>query len=152
MLQHWRRSVWWCKRKLMLRLWNRKTKTVTVTRNLVLELKYDTVNKKNLKNDNYLPSRAGHWDLHLPDWVSYLPQAVSSPYCHTLVHMVKAVLTGYKTCLRVTHNLAVTSSGLVDWALKASYFSYTNRVDKWEWGWDIVGAIVSGCEWGQGWG
>ena len=29
----------------MLRLWYRKTKTVTVTRNLVLELKYDTVNK-----------------------------------------------------------------------------------------------------------
>ena len=32
--------------KLMLRLWNRKTKIVTVTRNLVLELKYDTVSKK----------------------------------------------------------------------------------------------------------
>ena len=30
----------------MLRLWNRKTKTVTVTQNLVLELKYDTVKKK----------------------------------------------------------------------------------------------------------
>ena len=32
-----------------------------MTRNLVLELKYDTVNKKN----NALPGRAGHWDLHL---------------------------------------------------------------------------------------
>ena len=31
----------------MLRLWIHKTKTATVTRNLVLELKYDTVNKKN---------------------------------------------------------------------------------------------------------
>ena len=41
----------------MLRLRNCKTKTVTVTRNLVLELKYDTVNKK---NDNALPGRAGH--------------------------------------------------------------------------------------------
>ena len=41
----------------MLQLWNHKTKTVTVTQNLVLELKYDTVNKK---NDNALPSRAGH--------------------------------------------------------------------------------------------
>ena len=41
----------------MLRLWNRKTKTVTVTRNLVLELKYDTVNKK---NDNALPGQADH--------------------------------------------------------------------------------------------
>ena len=30
----------------MLRLWNRKTETVTVTRNLVLELKYDTVSEK----------------------------------------------------------------------------------------------------------
>ena len=30
----------------MLPLRNRKTKTVTVTRNLVLELNYDTVNKK----------------------------------------------------------------------------------------------------------
>ena len=30
----------------MLQLRNRKTKTVTVTQNLVLELKYDTVNKK----------------------------------------------------------------------------------------------------------
>ena len=64
MLRHWSLSVWWCKGKLMLRLWNHKTKTVTVTRNLVLELKYN------------LPSRAGHWDLHLPDWVSYLPRAV----------------------------------------------------------------------------
>ena len=72
MLRHWSRSVWWCKRKLMW-LWNRKTKTVTVTRNLVLELKYDTVNKN---NDNDLPGRAGHWDLHLPDRVSYLPRAV----------------------------------------------------------------------------
>ena len=43
----------------MLRLWNRNTKTVTVTRNLVLEFKYDTVNKK-LKNDNDLTGRAGH--------------------------------------------------------------------------------------------
>ena len=41
----------------MLQLWNRKTKTVTVTQNLVLELKYDTVNKI---NDNALPGRAGH--------------------------------------------------------------------------------------------
>ena len=41
----------------MLRLWNRKTKTATVTRNLVLELKYDTVNKK---IDNDLPGQAGH--------------------------------------------------------------------------------------------
>ena len=47
----------------MLRLWIRKTKTATVTQNLVLELKYDTVNKKNKKNkqtDNNLPGRAGH--------------------------------------------------------------------------------------------
>ena len=44
----------------MLRLWNHKTKTVTVTRNLVLELKYDTVNIKHTKTDNDLPSRAGH--------------------------------------------------------------------------------------------
>ena len=44
----------------MLRLWNRKTKTATVTQNLVLELKYDTANKKNKKNDNDLPGRAGH--------------------------------------------------------------------------------------------
>ena len=73
MLRHWSRSVWWCKRELMLQLWNHKTKTVTVTQNLVLELKYDTVNKK---NDNALPSRAGHWDLHLPNWVSSLSQAV----------------------------------------------------------------------------
>ena len=29
----------------MLRLWIRKTKTATVTQNLVLELKYDTVSK-----------------------------------------------------------------------------------------------------------
>ena len=40
-------------------MWNRKTKTVTVTRNLVLELKYDTVNNKK-KNDNDLPGRTGH--------------------------------------------------------------------------------------------
>ena len=44
----------------MLRLWNRKTKTVTVTRNLVLDLKYDTVNKKTKETDNDLPSQAGH--------------------------------------------------------------------------------------------
>ena len=44
----------------MLRLWNHKTKTVTVTQNVVLELKYDTVNKKLKQSDNDLPSRAGH--------------------------------------------------------------------------------------------
>ena len=32
--------------------------------------------KNNKKTDNNLPSQAGHWDLHLPDRVSYLPQAV----------------------------------------------------------------------------
>ena len=42
----------------MLQLRNRKTKTVMVTQNLVLELKYDTVN--NFLNDNALPSQAGH--------------------------------------------------------------------------------------------
>ena len=42
----------------MLRLRNRKTKTVIGTQTLVLELKYDTVNK--IKNDNALPDRAGH--------------------------------------------------------------------------------------------
>ena len=73
MLWHWSQSVWWCKRKLMLRLRNQKTKTVTMTLNLVLELKHDTVNKK---NDNALPDQAGRWDLHLPDRVSYLPRAV----------------------------------------------------------------------------
>ena len=73
MLRHWSRSVCWCKRKLMLRLWNCKTKAVTVTRNLVLELKYDPVNKK---LNNALPGQAGHWDLHLPDRESYLPRAV----------------------------------------------------------------------------
>ena len=30
----------------------------------------------NNKNDNALPSRAGHRDLHLPDRVSYLPRAI----------------------------------------------------------------------------
>ena len=55
----------------MLRLWNLKTKTVTVTRNLVLELKYDTVNLKK-KKITACPGR----DLHLPDGVSYLPRAV----------------------------------------------------------------------------
>ena len=40
----------------MLRLWNRKTKTVTVTQNLVLEFNYDTVNKK-LKNYNDVQAR-----------------------------------------------------------------------------------------------
>ena len=44
----------------MFRLWNHETKTVTVTRNLMFELKYDTVNKKNKKNDNDFPGRAGH--------------------------------------------------------------------------------------------
>ena len=41
----------------MLQLRNCKTKTVTVTRNLVLELKYDTVNKIFY---NVLPGQAGH--------------------------------------------------------------------------------------------
>ena len=54
----------------MLRLRNRKTKTVTVTRNLVLELKYDTVNKK-LKNVNALPGRAGE-DLSGQDVIIFL--------------------------------------------------------------------------------
>ena len=40
-----------------MRLRNHKTKTVTVTQNLVHELKYDTVNNK---NDNTLPGQAGH--------------------------------------------------------------------------------------------
>ena len=57
----------------MLQLWNHKTKTVTVAQNLMLELKYDTVNKK---TDNDFPGQAGHRDLHLPDRVSYLPWAV----------------------------------------------------------------------------
>ena len=57
----------------MLRLRNCKIKAVTVTQNLVLEMKYDTVNKKMY---NALPDRAGHWDLHLPDQLSYLPQTV----------------------------------------------------------------------------
>ena len=39
----------------------------------MFELKYDTVSKK---NDNDFPGRAGHWDLHLPDQVSYLPWTV----------------------------------------------------------------------------
>ena len=37
---------------------------------------YDTVNKILKKTDSSLPSQAGHWDLHLPDRVSYLPRAV----------------------------------------------------------------------------
>ena len=41
----------------MLRLRNHKTKTVTVTRNLVLELKYDTVNKKPKKLITTCPVR-----------------------------------------------------------------------------------------------
>ena len=41
----------------MLRLQNRKIKTVTGTQNLVLELKYDPVNKMFY---NALPGRAGH--------------------------------------------------------------------------------------------
>ena len=28
------------------------------------------------KTTDNLPGQAGHWDLHLPDWVSYLPRAV----------------------------------------------------------------------------
>ena len=28
------------------------------------------------KTNNDLPGQAGHWDLHLPDRVSYLPRAV----------------------------------------------------------------------------
>ena len=35
---------------------------------------YDSVSK--IKTDSNLPGRAGHWDLHLPDRVSYLPRAV----------------------------------------------------------------------------
>ena len=44
----------------MLQLRNHKTKTITMTRNLVRELKYDTVSKK---NDNALPGPAGHRSL-----------------------------------------------------------------------------------------
>ena len=32
--------------------------------------------KNKIKTDNDFPGRAGHWDLHLPDRVSYLPRAV----------------------------------------------------------------------------
>ena len=54
----------------MLRLWNHKTKTVTVTRNLVLELKYDTVNKKLKKLITTCPVGQA---TEMPDRVSYLP-------------------------------------------------------------------------------
>ena len=39
-------------------------------------MNYDTVNKNILKKHNDFPGQAGHWDLHLPDRVSYLRQAV----------------------------------------------------------------------------
>ena len=42
----------------MLRLWIRETKTATVTQNLVLELKYDTVNLEGKKDT--LSGQAGH--------------------------------------------------------------------------------------------
>ena len=35
---------------------------------------YDTASK--IKTDSNLPGRAGHWDLHLPNRVSYLPRIV----------------------------------------------------------------------------
>ena len=57
----------------MLRLWNHKTKTVTVTRNLVLELKYDTVNKKLKTLITTCPVGQAS---EMPDRVSYLPRAV----------------------------------------------------------------------------
>ena len=59
----------------------------TVIRNLVLELKSDTVNK----NDDNLPGRAGHWDLHLPDRVSYLPRAVLIviPWCELVFQLTR---------------------------------------------------------------
>ena len=71
----------------MLRFWNRKTKTVTVTRNLVLELKYDTVNKKTNKTDNDF-SRLGRPLRSSPARPSKLP-ALGSPYCHTLAMQKK---------------------------------------------------------------
>ena len=55
--------------KLLLRLWNHKTKTATVTQNLAFEMKpdtaftcfyLDTVDEKN----NNLHDRVDHWDLH----------------------------------------------------------------------------------------
>ena len=57
----------------MLRLWNRKIRTATVTRNLVLELKCDTVNKK-IKMITTCPVEQA---------TEYLPQG-SQAYCLTL--------------------------------------------------------------------
>ena len=59
----------------MLRLWNRKTKTVTVTRNLVLELKYDTVNKK-INKKMITTCRVGQATeiFTCPTELSYLPR------------------------------------------------------------------------------
>ena len=91
MLWHWNRSVWWCERKLMLRLWNHKTKTATVTWNLVLELKYMILSIKNKKTDSNLPGQAGHWDLHLPDQVSYLPQAVGQSVSYPVFWSIQCV-------------------------------------------------------------
>ena len=84
MLRHWSRSAWWCERKLMLQMWNRKTKTATVTRNLVLELKYMIVNKIYLKKktDTTCPA-PGRPLKSSPARPSKLP-APGSPYCHTL--------------------------------------------------------------------
>ena len=81
-LRHWSWSVWWSKRKLMLQLWNRKTKTVTVTRNLMLELKYDTVNK-NKKIKKLIKTFPVGQATARP---SKLP-APGSPYCHTLLYI-----------------------------------------------------------------
>ena len=83
----------------MLQLGNRETKTVTVTQNLMLELKYNTVNEKtfflngdsptaSFLNDNDFPGRAGHWNLHLPDRVSYLPRAVGQSLLSYLVIII----------------------------------------------------------------
>ena len=83
MLRHWSLSVWWCKGKLMLRLWNHETKTVTVTRNLVLELKYDTVNKKLNKLITTCPVGQATEIFTCPTEYVTCPGQSGSP-CHTL--------------------------------------------------------------------
>ena len=70
----------------MLRLWNRERKAVTVTQNLMLELKY-AVSKK---TDNDFPRRAGHRSS--PARPSKLP-APGSPYCHTLMIVLQVCCT-----------------------------------------------------------
>ena len=68
----------------MLRLGNRKTKTVTVTQNLVLEFKYDTVEKKEEKMIMPCPVGQATEIFTCPTEQVTCPGQSGSPYCHTL--------------------------------------------------------------------